>query len=244
MEPLKLEYIASRLQALEETIIFAVLERVQFRFNPACYRPGKSGFPDHRDQSLFELRLQAHEEMDARFGRYLFPEERPVNRNLPEAQRSIPETDFPLAIENYDRINLSRRIVDAYCEFLPRVCEPGDDGQYGSCIERDLIAVQAIIRRVHYAAFYVAESKYRADPGTYNELIGAKDRTALEARLTRPEVEERILERVALKSNRLQEISDFSLRRMLNPAEITELYRDVIIPLTKEGEVEYLLARS
>lgn len=244
MEPLNLEYIASRLQALEETIIFAVLERIQFRYNPVCYRPGASGFPAKGDQSLFELRLKAHEEMDARFGRYLFPEERPVNRSLPGAERRIPELAFPLSIEDFDRINLSRRIVEAYAAFLPRICEAGDDGQYGSCIERDLIAVQALIRRVHYAAFYVAESKYRSDTSTYADLIRRNDRIALEAHLTRPEVEERILDRVAEKSNRLQEISDFSLRRTLDPAQITELYRTVIIPLTKEGEVEYLLARS
>lgn len=244
MEALDLEYIASRLQALEETIIFAVLERIQFRHNPTCYRPGKSGFPDRDDKSLFDLRLIVHEQMDSRFGRYLFPEERPVNVGLPGAERAIPEARFPLAIDDFNRINLSREISEGYLAFLPGVCEPGQDGQYGSCIERDLIALQAMIRRVHYAAFYVAESKFRAEPEIYSELISRRDRTALMQRLTRPEVEERILDRVAEKSGRLQEISDFSLRKMLDPKEITELYRRLIIPLTKEGEVAYLLARG
>ena len=239
-----LNYIASRLEALEETIIFVLIERIQFYYNPVCYLPGESGFPGEDGQSLFSLRLRGQEELDARFGRFRTPEERPVSRNLPSPERVRPEVDNGLLIDNLDRVNLSEKLRDAYLAVLPEICISGDDGHYGSSIERDVICIQALIRRVHFAAFYVAESKYRSDPEGYSALIKASDSAAIGDKLTRPEVEARILSRVHEKSRRLQEISDYSLRSPLDPEAVTGLYRDVIIPLTKEGEVQYLLCRG
>ncbi|WP_319562768.1 chorismate mutase [Marispirochaeta sp.] len=244
MDMLDLDYIASRLEALEETIIFVLIERIQFMLNPFCYRAGHSGFAGENDESLFSLRLKAQEEMDARFGRFLTPEERPVNRNLPPSLRDIIVSPRGLNIDDYDRVNVSPEITAAYLKLLPEICAEGDDGQYGSSIERDVICFQALARRVHFASFYVAESKYRKDPEVYGALIREGKAEEIGRKLTRPEVEERILERVRTKSRRLQEISDFSLRRVLDPDAVTELYRNVIIPLTKEGEIRYLLSRS
>jgi chorismate mutase len=243
MDSLDLHYIASRLEALEETIIFVLIERIQFSYNEVCYIRGESGFTAAGEESLLSLRLRGQEELDSRFGRYLTPEERPVNRELPPPERSMPGDFRGLRIDSYDRVNLSAELLESYLALLPRICLPGDDGQYGSSIERDVICLQALIRRVHFAAFYVAESKFRGDPKGYGELIEKNDRDSIAEKLTRREVEERILSRVESKSRRLQEISDFSLRRVLKPEAVTELYRDVIIPLTKEGEVRYLFSR-
>ena len=243
MDMLKLDYIASRLEALEETIIFVLIERIQFLHNTSCYLPGQSCFSGKDRESLFSLRLGAQEELDARFGRFLTPEERPVNRDLPVSLRDLRVNPRGLSIEDYNLVNLSSEISEAYLQLLPRICADGDDGQYGSCIERDVTCIQAIARRVHFAAFYVAESKFRQDPEGYKDLVREGKTEEIGRKLTRPEVEERILERVGNKSRRLQEISDFSLRRVLDPEAVTDLYRNVIIPLTKEGEVRYLMAR-
>ncbi|ORC31121.1 chorismate mutase [Marispirochaeta aestuarii] len=244
MDMLELDYIASRLEALEETIIFVLIERIQFMLNPSCYLPGKSGFNGKNAESLFSMRLKAQEEMDARFGRFLTPEERPVNRELPPSERKLQVSPRGLNIVDYDLVNLSGEIAGAYLQLLPRICTEGDDGQYGSSIERDVICIQALARRVHFASFYVAESKYRMNPESYDLLIREGKTEDIGAQLTRPEVEARILDRVRTKSQRLQEISDFSLRRVLDPEAVTALYRDVIIPLTKEGEVRYMMTRS
>ncbi len=244
MQTLDLNYIASRLEALEETIIFVLIERIQFFHNPVCYREGESGFPGQDAESLFSLRLRGQEELDSRFGRFRTPEERPVNPGLPPPERQRPSIDTGLSIDDYNLVNLSPRLRDEYLNIIPRMCPAGDDGHYGSSIERDVICIQALIRRVHFAAFYVAESKYRSDPEGYSELIRAGNIAAIGDKLTRPEVEQRILARVGEKSRRLQEISDYSLRSPLDPTLVTELYRDVIIPLTKEGEVQYLLSRN
>ena len=244
MKSLDLPYIASRLEALEETIIFVLIERIQFLHNPRCYTVDESGFSQAQGMSLFDFRLRGQEELDARFGRYLTPEERPVNRELPGAERTAPSAPTGLAVDSFDTVNLSAELEAAYLELLPRICAPGDDGQYGSSIERDVFCLQALIRRVHFAAFFVGESKFRADTDGYSALIRRRDRQAIGEKLTRPEVEQRILERVEHKCARLQEISDFSLRRVLDPADVTALYRDIIIPLTKEGEIRYLMARA
>ncbi len=244
MQTLDLNYIASRLEALEETIIFVLIERIQFSYNPVCYQKGESGFPGKEGESLFSLRLKGQEELDSRFGRFRTPEERPVNSDLPPSERIRKDVETGLAIDDYNLVNLSDRLKDEYLALLPSICPAGDDGHYGSSIERDVICIQALIRRVHFAAFYVAESKYRSDPEGYTVLIEAGDSDAIGDKLTRPEVEERILARVGEKSRRLQEISDYSLRSPLDPSLVTGLYRDVIIPLTKEGEVQYLLTRN
>lgn len=244
MDMLDLNYIASRLEALEETIIFVLIERIQFMLNPSCYLAGQSGFDGEDTESLFSLRFRGQEELDARFGRFLTPEERPVNSNLPASRRNLIVSSRGLNIDNYDRVNLSPEISEAYLKLLPGICAEGDDGQYGSSIERDVICIQAVARRVHFASFYVAESKYRKDPQGYAALIREGRADEIGRKLTRPEVEERILERVRTKSRRLQEISDFSLRRVLDPDAVTQLYQNLIIPLTKEGEVRYLMARS
>ena len=46
------------------------------------------------------------------------------------------------------------------------ICGPGDDSQHGSAVLADVSVLQALSKRVHYGKF-VAESKYKTDPGEY-----------------------------------------------------------------------------
>jgi chorismate mutase len=129
------------------------------------------------------------------------------------------------------------------------VCGPGDDGHYGSSSEHDVYALQAIARRIHFGAFYVAESKYRSAPGLYRGLAEKGDRAAIAEALTRPEVEKAVIDRVLVKVEKLQITVDSAkggeaIRRLLRPEPVRDFYRDVVIPLTKEGEVRYLLNRK
>ena len=72
-----LSSIAANLEGLEETIIFMLINRAQFAQNQMIYEPNASGFEGAEGRSLFEVRLRCHEEMDAEFGRFSAPEERP-----------------------------------------------------------------------------------------------------------------------------------------------------------------------
>ncbi|MEM5947485.1 chorismate mutase [Spirochaetia bacterium 38H-sp] len=238
-----LDIIAARLSALEESIIVRLLERAQFCHNPVVYLPGHSGFSGGEHQSLFEIRLRYQEEMDAVFGRFCVPEERPFYRDLPAPRRIVSVDVSCLGLDDFERINLMPRIVESYLALLPEICPKGDDGQYGSSVEHDVMALQALGRRIHYGSIMVAESKFRMNREGYTALIKAEDRDGLLSLLSRPEVEETILARVREKTSTIQSGVDRRIRRVVEPDVIVSFYRDTIIPLTKEGEVLYLLNR-
>jgi chorismate mutase len=238
-----LALIAARLEGLEETIIFKLLDRAQFCLNAVVYEKGKSGFFGEDDRSLFEQRLLMQEQMDAQFGRFQVPEERPFSKDLPAPRRTVNLPDTGLAFANFDAVNLCGRIRPAYSGLLPRLCPEGNDGQFGSSVEHDVYALQAIARRVHYGALYVAESKFRSDPEKFQQLIDKKDKAVLLAALTRREVEDAVIARVREKVASAQAHVNNLVRHMIDPAVLVGFYRDAIIPLTKEGEVLYLLSR-
>jgi chorismate mutase len=236
--------VAALLEGLEETIIFKLIDRAQFRHNPSIYIKGKSGFSGAVGRSLFSLRLQQQEEMDSQFGRFCLPEERPFSRNLPKARRKLSLPATGLCIKNVDDINMTVEIQTAYLGLVPRICRRGDDGHHGSSVEHDVYALQAIARRIHYGALYVAESKFRNETRNYSLLIRKRDRRGLLALLTRRDVETRIIQRIRDKVGAAQTTVNRSTRHVIKPGAILRFYRDYIIPLTKEGEVRYLLNRT
>lgn len=236
--------IAQHLEALEETIIARLIDRAQFRVNEPAYESHSSNFEGNPHESLFDIRLRFQEEMDAQFGRFHAPEERPFNKKLPPSRRKVSLPATCLQLENYEVINLSGDIRDAYLQLVPEICKSGDDGQYGSSVEHDVYAIQAIARRIHYGALYVAESKFLRDTMMYRKLIKQKDADQIYQKLTRSDVEKRIVDRVADKVDQMQAFTNKQIRHVIPPETILSLYRDVIIPLTKKGEVLYLLHRK
>ena len=245
MTRLNLDTIAATLEGLEETIIYRLIDRAQFKTNDTVYLPGQSGFRNgNDDKSLFELRLLYHEEIDARFGRFCVPEERPFCKNLPPKQREVTIPDPGLHISNYDLVNLTPEIKKMYVDFIPKFCLPGNDLQFGSSVEIDVYALQAISRRIHYGALYVAECKYQNSPDDYKKLIKDVDKKGILNLLTRKEIEMKIIERVKNKVAHVQSGVNLKVRRVIDPEVILSFYHEYIIPLTKEGEVLYLLNRN
>ncbi len=241
---LDLNQIAAVLEGLEETIIFTLINRAQFAVNAAVYESGRSGFDGAGNTSLFSLRLRYHEEMDAAFGRFCVPEERPFTRGLEAPKRPVTLPETGLFLSDFEIINTTAEIESAYVQLVPKICPQGDDAQYGSSVEHDVAALQAVARRIHFGALYVAESKYQLDPETYRLLVAAKDREGLLAALTRMDVEERILRRVADKVDHIQAAANPAVRRRIPAEEIMTFYRNTVIPLTKEGEIRYFFHRT
>ena len=241
----KLTHIAAILEGLEETIIFKLIDRAQFAHNATVYETDKNVFEGADGHSLFHLRLLRHETMDAEFGRFHVPEERPFMTDLPASKRieKLPP-ESGLHVVDFNAINVSDKILKAYIRLLPEICLSGDDGQYGSTVEHDVAALQAVARRVHFGALYVAESKYQSDPKKYKDLARKGDRAGLLASLTRADVEARILSRVADKVAHIQAAINNEVRRSVPPEAIMAFYRESIIPLTKEGEIRYFLHRE
>jgi chorismate mutase len=241
---LKIDAIAARLEGLEETIISKLIDRAQFCVNSRVYRSGRSGFTGETSRSLFHLRLLYHEKMDAAFGRFCVPEERPFFPRLPEPKRKarLPETG--LCLGDFNAVNLMHDIVPAYLALVPHICRRGDDGHYGSSVEHDVYAVQAIARRIHYGSLFVAESKFRAEPVDFSVLVRAGNSDKIAAKLTRKEVEDRIVRRIREKTRTMQLKVNRDVRHYLDPEIVAKFYRRTIVPLTKKGEVEYLMNRQ
>lgn len=243
MNSFDLTSIATRLESLEETIIFRLIDRVQFGRNLPVYELNR--FPlSSTEPTLLNHMMRFHEETHAMLGRYNIAEERPFFADLPlPAQGMQGNRDEGLALDDFNIINLTGDITAAYTMLLDSITN-GDDGEYGTTAECDIATLQAVARRIHFGSFYVAESKFRGNPEQYSELIRAKDSDALMALLTRQEVEDRIIERIRNKCDSIQSISNRMIRKELSPDLVAKFYFDTIIPLTKVGEITYLLNRD
>ncbi|XP_017983877.1 PREDICTED: chorismate mutase 2 isoform X3 [Theobroma cacao] len=106
---------------------------------------------------------------------------------------------------------------------------------------------EALSRRIHYGKL-VAEVKFRDERKDYEPAIRAQDRDTLINLLTFARVEEAVKKRVEKKAMTFgQEVKlgdeGNKGKYKVNPAIVSRLYGDWVIPLTKDVEVEYLLHR-
>lgn len=240
-QQLLLDNIRDVLIRLEETILFAVIERAQFKQNPVIYERG--AFPDiSESESLVGYLLHETERIHARMRRYTSPGEYPYFDDLPDPV--LPELRYDENPLYKHTVNLNAKIRVMYeTGVVPAVCSKGDDRQYGSCAVCDVACLQAFSKRIHYGMF-VAESKYRQSPGRFDALIDVGDKESIGREITDSDVESMVLDRVGRKADKyLQDINACSSQKTVAPETIVEIYRGGIIPLTKQVEIEYLLRR-
>jgi chorismate mutase len=171
------------------------------------------------------------------------------------------------------RINANSRVLQAYLDsVLPALTSQGDDSNYGSAATLDVLCLQALSKRIHYGMF-VAEAKFRAAPEQYGALIRARDAEGLMRLLTDEAVERKVVERVTRKAATFgQDIVDGVAaagagagagaagagaaagaaaaapspqlpKFKVPPHALGEMYDKVVMPMTKDVQVEYLLRR-
>jgi chorismate mutase len=242
MIKMELSEISQRLESFEETIVFKLIDRAQFSVNEIIYKHGKSGFRGAGNASLLELRLGFQERIDAQFGKFSLPEEQIFMKKT--TSRGAKHSESEVLIDNYNAINLTEEIMQAYVSLVPLICAEGDDGHHGSSVEHDVYALQAISRRIHFGSFYAAECKYKSDPEGFGHLINSNDQEGLLQKLTRKDVEERIIQRIQEKTESAQKLANINIRKVIKPGIVVDFYRHHIIPLTKKGQVLYLLNRK
>ncbi len=239
-EQLLLSHIRGVLIRLEETIIFALIERAQFMRNLEIYRPG--AYADATGaESIMGFLLHETERIHAAMRRYTSPDEVPFFDDLPEPL--LPELRFDENPLRPNEVNINARIRGVYEEeIVPALCTPGDDQQYGSSSVCDVACLQALSKRIHYGKF-VAESKRQQDGGEFSEVLRAGDRDGLRELITDRQVEASVLDRVFRKADTYsRELVESNAQGCRVPAAIIEsLYRDHVIPMTKDVEVQYLL---
>lgn len=293
VDVLSLESIRSTLIRQEETIIFALIERAQFRQNSIVYRKG--GFGQLGDPIGYEATTKANgaeelsflehllvgtEALHCGVRRYTSPEEHPFfPERLPSGPMdALPQLQYPDLLSplgGASELNFNKVLLQKYIDIIvPQVAKAGDDEQHGSTVLCDIAALQALSRRVHYGKF-VAESKYRSDPEGYQKLVEADDADGVMELLTNAAVEEQVLRRAKLKAATYGtepllsaipanaaddvtamvaaaaasavvaalEIHSQTRPGKIDPSVIESVYRDIIIPLTKDIEVAYLFRR-
>ncbi|KAF8899712.1 chorismate mutase [Mucidula mucida] len=249
--PLSLDRIRSVLTRLEDTIIFSLIERAQFGHNPRIYQRGafkelqEVGFTGSWLEWFLKETESFHGLPNSQLNsnKYTSPDEYPFSSDLPEP--ILPALAFP-ALLHPNTVNRAKGIVGDD--------EFEDDGNYGSAATIDIEILQAISKRVHYGKF-VSESKFLENPAAFIPHIQNPNRQALEDLITKPEVERRLLMRLAKKAaTYAQDFASDGTQVPVNDGKINayskidvdgvvDLYESYIIPLTKEVEVDYLLQR-
>jgi chorismate mutase len=219
VDVLSLDSIRSSLIRQEETIIFALIERAQFRRNNIAYEKGGFGMlgiplgsnplgcRDNDCMSLFEYMLTGTEALHCRIRRYTSPEEHPFfPERLPieGPMEALPRLQYPndllSSLGEASELNFNTILLEKYMSIiLPAIAKEGDDEQHGSTVLCDIAVLQALSRRIHYGKF-VAESKYRSDPDEYQRLIRFGDAAGVMDLLTDAAVEEKVLRRARLKA--------------------------------------------
>lgn len=241
-EQLQIANVRHVLIRLEETIIFALIERAQFLRNAPVYAPGRFGAA-LGGESLCGFLLRECECSHAKVRRYTSPDEYPFFNDLPEPiLPSSVSTDNPLVP---NAININPRIRRLYEDTLiPLICASGDDGQYGSAAVGDVACLQALSKRIHYGKF-VAESKFRHPTEVLRDALKAQDPAQLLSAITDDSVERQVLERVSAKAGAYTaELNRTAMSPTVSPEVIAGIYRDWIIPLNKDVQVQYLLLRA
>ncbi|KAJ0989542.1 hypothetical protein J5N97_007898 [Dioscorea zingiberensis] len=255
LKTLSLESVRDNLVRIEDSIVFALIERSRFPLNSQAYDTSYLGnHKGHGGRSIAEFFVRETEVFEAKLGRYQNPEEVPFFAD-DLAFPIVPPYNYPQVLyPAAASVNVSKDIWDMYFkDLLPLFTSESDDGNYVSAAAADLVCLQALSRRIHYGR-YVAEVKFRDAPQDYTPAIRAKDRDTLMKLLTFETVEEMVKRRVEKKAKVFgQDVTlddknnntdpEGEPKYKVNPSVVAHLYSKWVMPLTKVVEVEYLLRR-
>jgi len=281
-------------------MIFALVERAQFRQNGIIYKaggvpglgvpPGSVSVQEEEEElSFLDFMLTGTEALHSNVRRYESPQEHAFFASrLPKRSNSLADLKFPDLLskdEDVNNINWNKILHDKYRDVIvPAIAVKGDDEQHGSTVVADIAALQALSKRVHFGKF-VAESKYRSDPEGFQKLVDEDDADGVMALLTNRVVEEKIYTRAMLKATtygreplmsslptakdgeeddttsiiaaaaaaavvaaleavkQLENEDHKTVKGKIDPAIIKSIYRELIIPMTKDIMVTYLFLR-
>ncbi|KAF3912335.1 hypothetical protein AA313_de0206024 [Arthrobotrys entomopaga] len=259
---LDLNHIRYQLIRLEDTILFALMERAQFPLNQTIYDKDALPLPDSSGGTFLDWIFKKQEEVYASVRRYQAPDEYPFFPEVLEVVPILKPLNYPKILYP-NTVNINPKIIKVYIsKIVPAICKSsdksrGDRGEqqenYGSSAVADVAVLQALSRRIHFGKF-VAEAKFRGDVEGFSRLIREKNGEEIGNRITKPAVEEQVLRRLRHKAQ------IYGRDPTLNPDEgggvgentgvgkidveaVVRMYKDFVIPLTKEVEVEYLLQR-
>lgn len=244
---LDLNNIRESLIRMEDTIVFDLIERAQFYQQSPIYDSSKLEVPGFDGCFLDWVILQT-EKVHSKIRRYEATDEIPFFPD--ELEKPIlPPMELPQVLAAYHKeVNVNDEIKKYYIEkIVPAVAaSPADQPEnHGSVAITDLECLQAISRRIHFGKF-VAESKFQSEPERFTKLIKARDSRGIDEAITNAAVEKKVLERIASKTDTYSgPVLRWSqkVQGKLTGDIVTSIYKELIIPMTKKVEVDYLLRR-
>ncbi|XP_050884672.1 chorismate mutase 2 isoform X2 [Lathyrus oleraceus] len=209
-----LESVRESLIRQEDTIIFSLIERARFPLNSPTYERNYSSIPNFSG-SLFDFILHQTEDIQAKTGRYMNPEENPYEEKLSPSivsHYNFSQFLYPAAAS----ININKKIRKVYFNnILPLFIAFGNDGNYAQTAANDLSILQ--------------DRK-----ALMNLLV---DKRVEEIVLKRVEKKAMVFgEEVSIDSK-------IKGKYKVDPSIVYNLYNKWIIPMTKDIEVEYILRR-
>lgn len=247
---LDLAHIRFQLIRLEDTVLFHIIERVQFPYNITIYKPGAVPIPGS-DLSFSDWVLREQEALQSKIRRYQSPDQYPF---FPDAMQPLllKELFYPKILWDND-VNVNAELKQRYVDkILPAACakfdreeRPEAQENYGSAATADVATLQALSQRIHFGKF-VAESKFQKDPETFVKLIKAGDTKGIDDAITNSKVEQQVLQRLRSKAEmygRDPSWAEDGGVAKINVDAVVAMYRDHVIPLTKVVEVDYLMQR-
>ena len=202
------------------------------------------------DLSLADWLLAEQERLQSRVRRYESPDEYPYFPQVLEKPILQP-LSYPQILHPND-VNVNATIRKKYIEeVLPEAFRDfarEDRGEtrenYGSAATCDVMCLQALSRRIHFGKF-VAEAKFQKETERFVEMIKRGDRKGIDAAITDAKVERKVLERLGLKAKTYgtDPTAEGTGNEKINVDAVVAMYAQVVIPLTKVVEVEYLMQR-
>lgn len=244
---LDLQNIRDELVKMEDSIIFKFIERSHFPICDPVYDPDHPGLsiPNFNgsflDWAILQLEI-AHSQLR----RFESPDETPF---FPDKilKPILPSINYPPVLATYaQEVNYNDKIKKIYIEeIIPLISSSqGDQAEnHGSVATRDIELLQCLSRRIHFGKF-VAEAKFQSNIPLYTELIKNKDVDSIMNNITNSAVEEKILLRLTKKAEVYGvDPTNKEGERRITPEYLVRIYKEIVIPITKEVEVKYLLRR-
>lgn len=193
MQQDRLVLIREKLENMENPIIFALAERIIYRYDSDFMYKFKDFWKEYNKLKLkFFVKQETYEDVEEKLFSFYFSKilfENCANKDLAES----------------------------------------------SILAKDLNLLSLVTERL-LLGISVAQAKFQAKPEIYKKLANDNDIKEINNQLTNAEVEQKILVRIKEKAARFNFVNpDFK------PEVAVVFYRDCIIPLTKEIELDYLL---
>ncbi|CCF59509.1 hypothetical protein KAFR_0H00990 [Kazachstania africana CBS 2517] len=244
---LNLQNIRDELVKMEDSIIFKFIERSHFPTCPGVYLTKNPDLSiENFDGSFLDWALLHLEITHSQLRRFESPDETPF---FPDhlLRPILPSISYPQVLASYaPQVNYNEKIKATYIKQMVPLLSKYDGEQnenYGSVATRDIECLQSLSRRIHFGKF-VAEAKFQNDKELYTKLIKSKDIDGIMKNITNSAVEEKILERLVKKAEVYGvDPTNKEGERRITPDYLVKIYKEFVIPMTKEVEVEYLLRR-